>query len=174
MAEPIRWLALGYSVPVNPSKNRVYIWRKLKEYGAEYFKQGVAILPYNRQSYTKLKHLQAKILEMGGEASIVEMKFLDPKDEREMVSRFRKQALEELSQLKEDCAQVLEQLRRGEQAFTEDQSEQVKRMILRCYSIWKNKEVLPRDWDKIRQYSRKNQVGRLLEYLAGQEALKQH
>ena len=104
MAEPIRWLALGYSVPVNPSKNRVYIWRKLKEYGAEYFKQGVAILPYNRQSYTKLKHLQAKILEMGGEASIVEMKFLDPKDE---------------------------QLRRGEQAFTEDQSEQVKRMIRR-------------------------------------------
>ena len=53
MAEPIRWLALGYSVPVNPSKNRVYVWRKLKEYGAEYFKQGVALLPYNRQSYTK-------------------------------------------------------------------------------------------------------------------------
>ena len=55
MAEPIRWLALGYSVPVNPSKNRVYVWRKLKEYGAEYFKQGVALLPYNRQSYTKFK-----------------------------------------------------------------------------------------------------------------------
>lgn len=30
MADPIRWLALGYSVPVNPSKNRVYVWRKLK------------------------------------------------------------------------------------------------------------------------------------------------
>ena len=37
MAEPLRWLALGYSVPINPSKNRVYVWRKLKEYGAEYF-----------------------------------------------------------------------------------------------------------------------------------------
>lgn len=56
MADPIRWLALGYSVPVNPSKNRVYVWRKLKEYGAEYFKQGVALLPYNRQSYTKFKY----------------------------------------------------------------------------------------------------------------------
>lgn len=65
MADPIRWLALGYSVPVNPSKNRVYVWRKLKEYGAEYFKQGVALLPYNRQSYTKFKYLSAKILEMG-------------------------------------------------------------------------------------------------------------
>ena len=48
MAEQLRWLALGYSVPVNPSKNRVYVWRKLKEYGAEYFKQGVAV------SYTHL------------------------------------------------------------------------------------------------------------------------
>ena len=111
MADPIRWLALGYSVPVNPSKNRVYVWRKLKEYGAEYFKQGVALLPYNRQSYTKFKYLSAKILEMGGEASIVEMKFLDPKDEREVVSRFRTQALEELSQLKQDCAQVLSELK---------------------------------------------------------------
>lgn len=131
MAEPIRWLALGYSVPVNPSKNRVYVWRKLKEYGAEYFKQGVALLPYNRQSYTKFKYLSAKILEMGGEASIVEMKFLDPRDERETVSRFRAQAMEELSQLKNDCAQVLAQLSSGGQLFTEDQTEQVKKMIRR-------------------------------------------
>ena len=99
MAEQLRWLALGYSVPVNPSKNRVYVWRKLKEYGAEYFKQGVAVLPYNRQSYTRFKYLSAKILEMGGEASIVEMKFMDPRDEKDMVARFRAQALEELSQL---------------------------------------------------------------------------
>ena len=70
-------------------------------------------------------------------------------------------------------ADLLKETRAG---FTADETdnEQVKRMLLRCYSIWKNKEVLPRDWDKIRQYSRKNQVGRLLEYLAGQEALKQH
>lgn len=129
MAEQLRWLALGYSVPVNPSKNRVYVWRKLKEYGAEYFKQGVAVLPYNRQSYTRFKYLSAKILEMGGEASIVEMKFMDPRDEKDMVARFRAQALEELSQLKDDCAEVLRQLAAG--GFTEDQSEQVKRMIRR-------------------------------------------
>ena len=93
MAEPLRWLALGYSVPINPSKNRVYVWRKLKEYGAEYFKQGVALLPYTRTSYTKFKYLSGKILEMGGEASIVEMKFLDPADEQEVIYRFRAQEL---------------------------------------------------------------------------------
>lgn len=59
------------------------------------------------------------------------MKFLDPKDEREVVSRFRTQALEELSQLKQDCAQVLSELKNGGAIFTEDQSEQVKKMIRR-------------------------------------------
>lgn len=134
MADPIRWLALGYSVPVNPSKNRVYVWRKLKEYGAEYFKQGVALLPYNRQSYNKFKYLSAKITEMGGEASIVEMKFIDPRDEKEMVSRFRAQALAELSELKNDCAQVLAQLTQGlqsGQSLSEAQGEEVKKMIRR-------------------------------------------
>ena len=120
---------VGAGLQVNPSKNRVYVWRKLKEYGAEYFKQGVAVLPYNRQSYTRFKYLSAKILEMGGEASIVEMKFMDPRDEKDMVARFRAQALEELSQLKDDCAEVLRQLATG--GFTEDQSEQIKRMIRR-------------------------------------------
>lgn len=132
MPEPIRWLALGYSVPINPSKNRVYVWRKLKEYGAEYFKQGVALLPYDRASYTKFKYLSGKIKEMGGESSIVEMKFLDPKDEREVVARFRAQTAEELSQLKEDCIQILTQLSRQAGSRISDlQTDQVKKMIKR-------------------------------------------
>lgn len=132
MAEPLRWLALGYSVPINPSKNRVYVWRKLKEYGAEYFKQGVALLPYTRGSYSKFKYLAGKILEMGGEASIVEMKFLDPADEQEMILRFRSQELEELGQLKKDCAEIMGKItRQTAQALTELQSDEVKKLIRR-------------------------------------------
>ena len=44
--------------------------------------------------------------------------------------------------------------------------EGIKNMIMKCYQIWKNKEVLPRDWDKIKQYSRRNQVQILLDYLS--------
>lgn len=132
MADAMRWLALGYSVPINPSKNRVYVWRKLKEYGAEYFKQGVAVLPYTRSSYTKFKYLSGKILDMGGEVSIVEMKFLDSKDEQDMILRFRAQELEELNQLKKDCAEIMSQLsRQTALAFTELQGEQIKKLIRR-------------------------------------------
>ena len=37
---------------------------------------------------------------------------------------------------------------------------------MKCYQIWKNKEILPRAWDKIKQYSRRNQVQILLDYLS--------
>ena len=35
MPERVKWIGLGYNLPVNPSKNRVYVWRKLKEMGAK-------------------------------------------------------------------------------------------------------------------------------------------
>ena len=57
MDSPRKWLALGYSLPINPSRNRVYVWRKLKELGAEYFKQGVAILPGNKKNSARLARL---------------------------------------------------------------------------------------------------------------------
>lgn len=69
-------------------------------------------------------------------------------------------------------AALLEETKAG---FTADESdiEDIKKKILHCYFIWKNKDVLSRDWSKIRQYTRKNQVRILLEYLSQQEVLKQ-
>ena len=43
MADKRKWIGMGYNLPVNPSKNRVYVWRKLKEVGAVYYKQGVTV-----------------------------------------------------------------------------------------------------------------------------------
>ncbi len=62
-------------------------------------------------------------------------------------------------------AELLDETKTG---FTVDNDdiEGIKRNILKCYSIWKNKEVLPRDWEKIKQYKRKNQINILADYLA--------
>lgn len=103
MEESIKWLALGYNLPANPSKNRVYVWRKLKEFGAEYYRAGVAILPLSRQSMNQFRFLCEKIRAMDGEASLTQMVFIDKKDEQEMVERFRHQVLEELRSIKEEC-----------------------------------------------------------------------
>ncbi|MEG2038234.1 MAG: hypothetical protein RRZ73_00755, partial [Oscillospiraceae bacterium] len=132
MTEPITWLALGYNIPINPSKNRVYIWRKLKEYGAEYFKQGVALLPNNKTNLTRFAYLASKIREIGGEASIVEMKFIDYSDEMEIVERFKKQTASELDELKDDCFSLLKALKlHTDQRISEYESDQLKKMVKR-------------------------------------------
>lgn len=126
----MRWLALGYNVPINPSKNRVYIWRKLKEYGAEYFKQGVAVLPLNKLNYSQFRTLATKISSMGGEASIVELKFIDPQDEHEMISKFKHQYTMELSKLKEDCSGIISEISCGAgQLISEYDAERIKKMV---------------------------------------------
>ena len=98
------WLAISYNVPIKPSKARVYVWRKLKEIGAEYFKQGVALLPNTAQSMQQFTALAQKIRQMGGEASIVELRFTDPADELQMTARFKKQVDDEYTELLADCA----------------------------------------------------------------------
>ena len=69
---------------------------------------------------------------------------------------------------------IAELLAETNAGFTADVTdvEDIKSKILQCYSLWKNRQVLPRKWDKIRQYTRKNQVGILLEYLSRQDKLK--
>ena len=85
MLEQLTWLALGYSIPMNPSRNRVYVWRKLKEFGAEYFRQGVALLPNRKNALAQFTALAEKIRSFGGTASLMEMRFVDPADERMLV-----------------------------------------------------------------------------------------
>lgn len=134
-AQKTVFLALSYNAPVNPSKARVYVWRKLKEFGAEYFKQGVALLPNTTQGLQQFSALAQKIRQMNGEACIVELRFTDPADETRMTARFKKQVEDEYKALLGDCANALRELRRAERAITPQEHEQIKQMIKRYHKM---------------------------------------
>lgn len=51
-------------------------------------------------------------------------------------------------------------------AVDESDIKGIKEAIMKCYHIWQNREVLPRNWDNIRRYSRRYQTHLLLDYLA--------
>lgn len=51
-------------------------------------------------------------------------------------------------------------------AVDESDIKGIKEAIMKCYRIWRYREVLPRDWDEIRRYSRRYQTQLLLDYLA--------
>lgn len=155
----IIWLALGYNVPANPSKNRVYVWRKLKEYGAGYFKQGVAVLPKNQQSLEQFAVLTAKIRDLGGEATLAELKFCDIRDEIRMVDWFEAQSTREYTELVRDCAEVMSRLR---DSVIPGEKEDYMRKISKHYS-----KVRSRDYFKIRK---RREVVQNLEELFGDMA----
>lgn len=86
--ENTKWLAICYTLGALPSRNRVFVWRKLKEIGAVYFQQSVAVLPSSDYLLHYLEELREKILQFGGEASIVSMNFLNAADENAVTARF--------------------------------------------------------------------------------------
>ena len=125
------WLALSYNIPINPSKVRVYVWRKLKEFGAEYLRQGVALLPNTAQNFQQLSALAKRIRELGGEASLLELRFSDPADELAMTARFRQQTREEYTQLLADCADALVRLRRPGALLTPKEGDRLRQVVKR-------------------------------------------
>jgi hypothetical protein len=108
---PVTWLAFAYQAPAEPSKARVYIWRKLKECGAAYLKQGVAVLPKSPASLGKFRSIAVKTREMGGDAVIAELRFIDTHDEAEMVWRFKSRSQDEYRELISEIAHLRESIR---------------------------------------------------------------
>jgi hypothetical protein len=110
MASKRKWIALGYNLPINPSKNRVYVWRKLKEAGAVYYKSGMAVLPYRKEELSFFRWLSEKINGIGGEASIIEICFIDQKDERELIEKFIEQSKQEYREVLTQCRKIYDAL----------------------------------------------------------------
>lgn len=104
-----KWLGITYTVPAKPSRARVYIWRKLKELGAEYY-HGMAMVPQTPKMQESVKRLVAKFRELGAEAAVLELRFLDPKDEEKVVAQFRRQAENDFRELFLDFARLYEEL----------------------------------------------------------------
>ena len=97
------WLGISYTAPAKPSKARVYIWRKLKELGAE--------------------------------VSVLEIRFVDPRDEEKVVALFRRRAENDFRELFLDFARLYEEL-----APPLDEQEKQRRILRRRYCKLKNRD----------------------------------
>jgi len=130
-ATRIRWIALNYNLPINPSKNRVYVWRKLKDIGAVAFNHGVSLLPKSSRKVSELVLLCEKIKNLGGEAAIIEMNFVNQKDEQAMIQRFEQQSVEEYKDLIENCNSLLVKIKTKSAKLDDKTSDEIKKLVRR-------------------------------------------
>jgi hypothetical protein len=80
---------LIYRLPREPSRHRVAVWRKLRDLGALYLKDGVAALPEDAVTREQLEWLQLRVREAGGEATLWEGRPGTVAEEAELVGDFR-------------------------------------------------------------------------------------
>jgi len=89
VVERPRWVLLLYRLPREPSRHRVAVWRKLRDLGAIYLKDGVAALPEDAVTREQLEWLQLRVREAGGEATLWEARPGTLAEEAELVEEVR-------------------------------------------------------------------------------------
>jgi len=80
----MKWIFVSYTVPANPSRARVFIWRELRKLGAINY-QTVWVLPYSKDISDKIQNLKKVIENCGGQALLVEGKVSNKQEEEKVI-----------------------------------------------------------------------------------------
>lgn len=166
----IKFLTFTYKIPREPSKNRVYIWRAIKDLGAVYLQQGVALLPYEENLYEILQNLREQVNAFGGKSTLSQLSFLNSEDENSIIMEFKEQINEEYNELQNNCQRLIYELDRETEnekfQFSElQEGEEELKKLQRWYekvrkrdyfnseSQDKAKEMLEKSKYRLQQYS---------------------
>ncbi len=140
------WLAITYKVPTEPSRTRVYLWRKLKELGAVYVQQGAAILPLRETLLTQVLALRAEVESSGGEVLVGRMEFIDEGDDARVVTAFQLQRNGDYDEIVEQCERLVYELDREteKEKYTYAEIEENETELTRIHK-WMER-IVARDW----------------------------
>jgi len=105
----MKWLFISYTVPSNPSRVRVFVWRELKKIGAINY-QTVWVLPYSPEILNKVQNLKKVIESYKGEILLIEGKVLDKKDEESIINAFISARNKEYEELIEKCEDFFKEI----------------------------------------------------------------
>lgn len=106
----MKWLFFSYSLPAEPSKARVYVWRQLKKLGAVNY-QTIWVTPYSNESASELKKLIETIKGYKGEGLLIDGKVIEKSQEEAMQIAFIDSRNEEYQELIEKCEDFFKEIK---------------------------------------------------------------
>jgi hypothetical protein len=105
----MKWIFFSYTLPSEPSKARVFVWRQLKKLGAVSF-QTLWVLPRSPEKIAELNKLIEVIRQYKGEGLLIEGKAMG-KDQDEKITRaFMESRNEEYTEVIEQCADFMKEI----------------------------------------------------------------
>jgi hypothetical protein len=97
------WLVLAYTLPAEPSRLRVSIWRRLRKIGAIYLDEGVWVLPNTDALSDEVRNMLRDIENFGGTASAFTARDLDVTQSERLRQRVLAARDEEYAELQGQC-----------------------------------------------------------------------
>lgn len=114
------WLTVNYTLPKEPSRIRVSVWRKLKKRGAVILAQSVWVLPVSEENEVFMQDISNEILQNGGTSYMMKMVPYDEDTSEGITAAFDQARDEEYAELLEQCDDLLHELEKetGREKFT--------------------------------------------------------
>lgn len=97
------WVILNYTIPKEPSRIRVGIWRKLKKRGSVSIGQSMWVLPLSKENIDFFHDISNDIVHNKGGANMMEAAFIRMENQGSIVKLFDKARDEEYCELLEKC-----------------------------------------------------------------------
>lgn len=103
------WVAVNYTLPREPSRVRVSIWRKLKKIGAVSIQQSMWILPSSKENSDLFNKVKDEVSRNGGEAFMLTFS-ADKDGEKMIIDKFNTARNEEYGELFEQCEDFFKEI----------------------------------------------------------------
>lgn len=135
----MKWLFFSYSLPTNPSRARVFVWRQLRKLGAVNF-QSVWVAPYSAERVQEFKKLIENIKEFQGVGLLVSGKIVDADQEEQVRQTYIASRNEEYQEIIAKC-----------EAYFQEIEYEIQRQNFIFAEVEENEEEL----EKLKQWFRK-------------------
>lgn len=124
----MEWLLFTYWLPPEPSRKRVYVWRRLKKIGALTVEGAGWLLPKTDSLLAAISEIKHTVEEMEGKASLYIVNHFDEAQEQRAIARFQEERNNEYTQIGTECHKALKHIEREFQAqeFTFEEVEELE------------------------------------------------
>lgn len=107
--EQNEWIVINYTLPREPSRVRVSLWRRLKKIGAVNIQQSMWILPLTDENYDLLNEIKNEVSQNNGEAFVMKSS-VDEDGKKNIIERFNAARDEEYGELLEQCEEFFKEI----------------------------------------------------------------
>jgi hypothetical protein len=111
----MEWLLFTYWLPPEPSRKRVFIWRRLKKIGA-LSSEGGWLLPKREPLLTFITDIAHTVEEMGGTTNLYTVTHFNEAQEQKAIVKFQQEREQEYSEIVKEYQKALKHVQRERQA----------------------------------------------------------